>query len=295
MPIELRLWWSWLIAIAVFNMVAWCCIAKAQQRQCATMSTAEWRARQLMLLLSAGYVAGCAYRSFFPVFDIPRLTLADSVFASAFVGRTVATCAELCFAAQWALLLRSLTGVGGGRSAALGATLVFPLIGLAECASWHAVLTRINLGHVVEETLWGICALIVLLAVLRSPANLWPDRRTKAALSLLVFGYALYMFFVDVPLYFFRWMEDIRAERESIGTVAGVIDAAFTRSISHDWSVWRGEAIWMGAYFSLGVWTSLALAVLPIFRFQREHSSVNYSAFLDSFIATPSPRRMSAT
>ena len=99
--------------------------------------------RYLQLLLSAVYVAGCAFRSVLPVVDIPRLVLIDSRLSSVLVGRSVATVAELCFAAQWALLLhRRLPQRQPIRKAV--ALALLPLIVLAEGCSWYAVLTTGN-------------------------------------------------------------------------------------------------------------------------------------------------------
>ena len=49
----------------------------------------------LMLLFCAGYVFGCAFRSFLPRADVQRICLFDTWLSSVFVGRTVATVAEL--------------------------------------------------------------------------------------------------------------------------------------------------------------------------------------------------------
>ena len=57
----------------------------------------------LMLLLCAAYVFGCAFRSFLPRADVQRICLFDTWLSSVMVGRTVATVAEVAFAAQWAL------------------------------------------------------------------------------------------------------------------------------------------------------------------------------------------------
>jgi len=56
---------------------------------------------QLMLLLCAAYVFGCAFRSFLPRADVQRICLFDTWLSSVVVGRTVATVAEICFAVQW--------------------------------------------------------------------------------------------------------------------------------------------------------------------------------------------------
>jgi hypothetical protein len=81
----------------VANVLAWALSARALHRQGHTTGAAEWSQRRLQLLLSAGYVAGCAWRSAVPVYDVPRLCLVDSWASSAIVGRSV-TVAELCFA-----------------------------------------------------------------------------------------------------------------------------------------------------------------------------------------------------
>ena len=61
-------------------------------------------------------------------------------------GRSVATVAELCFAAQWALLMHAGSRSAGGVRWACVAQAVLPMIVLAEICSWHAVLTTSNLG-----------------------------------------------------------------------------------------------------------------------------------------------------
>jgi hypothetical protein len=73
---------------------------------------------ELMLFLSAAYVFGCAFRSFLPRADIQRICLFNTWLSSATVGRSVATVAESCFAAQWAIVLYQLgTMTGNVRSA----------------------------------------------------------------------------------------------------------------------------------------------------------------------------------
>jgi hypothetical protein len=69
------------------------------------LSQASGTAALIQLGLSALYVLGCAYRSVLPVYDIPRFVLVDSHLSSVFIGRSIATIAELCFAGQWALTL----------------------------------------------------------------------------------------------------------------------------------------------------------------------------------------------
>jgi hypothetical protein len=100
-------WWSLLCAVGALNILAWCVSAVALNRRQTVMSAEAYSARRLQLLLSAVYVFGCAFRSAFPVFDVPRICLHNSWLSSVIVGRSVATVAELCFVGQWALMLRA--------------------------------------------------------------------------------------------------------------------------------------------------------------------------------------------
>jgi hypothetical protein len=67
----------------------------------------------LMLLLCAAYVFGCAFRSFLPRADVQRICLFDTWLSSVMIGRSLATVAEVCFAAQWAIVLHQLGTMTG--------------------------------------------------------------------------------------------------------------------------------------------------------------------------------------
>src|SRR5271157_631744 len=99
-------WWVFLCAVAALNVIAWSLSAAALGKRQAALPAEVYAARRLQLLLSAGYVFGCAFRSVLPVFDVPRVCLFDSWLCSVVVGRSIATLAELCFVTQLALLLR---------------------------------------------------------------------------------------------------------------------------------------------------------------------------------------------
>lgn len=255
-------WWTLLCGLGVLNAVGWLASAWWLRRQNLSLSP-EFRAMQRwQLLLSAVYVLGCGYRSMLPVFDVPRQVMVDSWASSVLIGRSVATLAELCFAAQWALLLRGLAQAGGQLGVAAVARSIVPLIVLAELCSWTAVLTTANLGHVIEEALWGLGALLLCLAVVRlaAQASTTQARALLSALAVAAALYAAYMFAVDVPMYWQRWLSDEAAGRGYLSLAEGLEDAARRWVVTHRWEDWREEVIWMTAYFSLAVWLSIALA-----------------------------------
>lgn len=252
-------WWALLRAVAGLNLLAWMLSAAWLHRH--RPAAAQWREQRVQLLLSAGYVLGCAYRSWWPVFDVPRLVLVDSFASSVLVGRSVATVAELCFAAQWALLLRGTSRLSGQAWGLRLSAWVLPLIGIAELHSWYAVLTTRNIGHVVEETLWGTVALLCVAAWLGQYRT--SPRRARPWLILACLAgaaYAAYMFTVDVPMYWTRWLADEAAGRAYPGLAEGFQDAASRWVVSGDWAHWRSEVVWMTAYFSVAVWISIGLA-----------------------------------
>lgn len=258
-------WWATLCAVSVLNMLAWALSAVAVRRQGTVLHPDILGFRRWQLLLSAGYVLGCAYRSALPVFDVQRLCLFDTWLSSVIVGRSVATVAELCFAAQWALLLRAVASTAGSRTVWRFSAALVPLIVLAELCSWHAVLTTSNLGHVLEESVWGLCAAGVAL-------SLWAMRtRCSAALRPLLlfcsvagFAYVAYMFGVGVPMYWARWAADEAMGRPYLSVAQGALDASTRWVVSHRWDDWKSEVTWMSLYFSLAVWLSIGVVHAPV-------------------------------
>lgn len=249
------------------NLLAWAASAGAAHRRHAGLSPGIGRAVRWQLLLSAGYVAGCAYRSFVPVFDVPRLVLFDSWLSSVVVGRSVATVAELCFATQWALLLGAVSRATGSAAGLAVARAIPPLIVVAELCSWTAVLTTSNAGHVAEEAIWGLCAALLVCSV----AIVWPRcqpsaRPYLAGAALLGAAYVGYMFLVDVPMYWARWMAELDRGHRPVDIAQGFVDVSTRRIVSHRWDDWKSEVVWMSAYFSVAVWTSIALIHAPRLR-----------------------------
>jgi hypothetical protein len=260
-------WWTLLRGVALLNLLAWTAVAVWCWRQRATWPPDAWGERRWQILLSAGYMAGCAWRSLLPVYDVPRLVMVDSFWSSVLVGRSVATVAELCFAAQWALLLRATARAGDAKLGAVGARAVLPLIVLAEGFSWYSVLSTSNIGHVVEESLWGLCALLVVFGLAQAWPRLARQQRGWLALWCTAAGaYAAYMIGVDVPMYWHRWMTQLQGGHVAMDLADGLADIASRWTVSHQWAHWHSEVLWMTAYFSLGVWASIALALQPAWR-----------------------------
>ena len=139
----------------------------------------------LMLLLCAAYVFGCAFRSFLPRADVQRICLFDTWLSSVVVGRSVATVAEICFAAQWAIILHQLGTMTGADTTVNAAWVIVPLILIAECFSWYAVLTTNYLRQRHRKFALGGCLLrrrdrpLPAAAGVRWPGSRGPRRRDR--------------------------------------------------------------------------------------------------------------------
>lgn len=257
-------WWALLRGVAVLNLLGWLCLATWLWRTRSQWPPDTWLHRRWQLWLSAGYVLGCGFRSLLPVFDVPRIVMVDSFWSSVIVGRSVATVAELCFAAQWALLLRELSRSTGCTRGLAVSRAVLPMIATAEAFSWYSVLTTSNIGHVVEESLWGVVVALLVWSLLLAWPRVEPRRRPLLAVACLAgIAYVAYMFWVDVPMYWSRWLADEAAGRGYLSVASGMADVAERWIVSHDWQIWRGEVVWMTTYFSVAVWLSMALVLAP--------------------------------
>src|SRR5215468_10052557 len=159
-------WWSLLTAVSAINIAAWFSLYHYLQKS-RTGALVGTSGTELMLLLCAAYVFGCAFRSLLPRADVQRICLFDTWLSSVTVGRSVATVAEVCFAAQWAIILYQLGTMTGADTTLTAAWLIVPLILVAECFSWLAVLTKNYLGNAIENSIWAVSFFIVAVGLCR--------------------------------------------------------------------------------------------------------------------------------
>jgi hypothetical protein len=215
-----------------------------------------------MLFLSAAYVSGCAFRSFLPRADVQRICLFDTWLSSVTVGRSVATVAEICFTAQWAIILHRLGRMTGTEITLSAAWLIVPMILIAECFSWHAVLTKNYLGNAIENSIWAVSFFIVGIGLCR----LLPEFEGPVAMVLVIAiigiaGYLVFLATIDVPMYMTKWWAESIDGIGPLNAMEGLRDASVRWVVTHDIAEWKDEIAWMSLYFSAAVWASLALCV----------------------------------
>jgi hypothetical protein len=246
------LWWGFLLVVSGINVIIWLSLNRYIRR-----ITLRF---ELLLFLSAAYVFGCAFRAILPRADVQRICLFDTWLSSVFLGRSVATVAEICFVTQLAIILRQLAGTAGSTTARSIANAILPLIIVAEGCSWYAVITTSYLGNTLENSLWALTFILIAIALLLLLDKFAGAMRLAIAAAFLgVLGYVAFMFTVDVPMYFDRWQADLASGKELLGLFAGLYDVTTRWVVTHRIALWSDEIAWMSLYFSVAVWTSLAL------------------------------------
>lgn len=253
-------WWGLLTLVSSANIAIWLVLYRQLYASGGPRSASGI---ELMLLLCAAYVFGCAFRSFLPRADVQRICLFDTWLSSVLVGRSVATVAEICFAAQWAIILGQLGGMAGAGTTLNASEVIVPLILIAECCSWYAVLTTNYLGNAMENSIWAVAFFVVGIGLCRLLPEF--DGPVRLALVVAIAGIAGYLAFlvtVDVPMYLGRWHAGLADGGRFLGLLEGLHDVRTRWVVTHDFAHWKDEIPWMSLYFSAAVWASLALCVV---------------------------------
>ena len=252
-------WWAFLLAVSGANIALWLLLHRNFQRRAASLRSGIFRI-EIMVVLCAAYVFGCAFRSILPRADVQRIALFDTWLSSVFIGRSVATIAEVCFVIQWAIVLRQLGRMVKSDTVHNVSTTIVPLILIAECCSWYAVITTNYLGNAIENSLWAVTFVLIAIALFRLLYDF--HGIVRVAIGTMVAGIAFYVAFlvvIDVPMYLGRWREDLASGKELLGIFSGVYDVGTRWAVTHDFTQWQDEIAWMSLYFSAAVWSSLAL------------------------------------
>jgi hypothetical protein len=150
----------------------------------------------------------------------------------------------------------------GAETTLNAAWIVVPLILIAECFSWYAVLTTNYLGNAIENSIWAVAFSAVGLGLCRLLPEF--DGPVRVVLIIAIVGIAGYLAFlltVDVPMYLARWRAKVSDGVKCMRVFEGLRDVCTRWVVTHDVSEWKDEMAWMALYFSAAVWASLALCV----------------------------------
>jgi hypothetical protein len=260
------IWWVFLTLASIVNIIAWSWTRVYLYKGVSFKNFNPFKlSEENLIWFSAFYVFGCAYRSFFTKADVQRICLFDSWFSSVFLGRSVATIAEIAFVIQWAIILRFLASSTKDQFSRTISFIIVPIIIIAECFSWYAVISTNYFGNMIEESLWTVAYALIMFALIKL--------RTKFKGALLYafnisifscFCYILFMIFVDVHMYFNRWTLDSKLSKNYFTFTEGIIDLNTRWVVTHDIGIWKTEIPWMSLYFSFAVIVSILLCYVPL-------------------------------
>ena len=202
-------WWGLLTLVSGVNIAAWFGRCTAPFRNHGLAVSAARPSSSCSRFVRRMFLAARSDHSFRArTFSGSRLF--DTWLSSIMVGRTVATVSEVCFVVQWAIVLHQLGTITGADTTLNAAWVIVPLILIAECFSWHAVLTRNYLSHAVENSLWAVAFFIVGAGLCRLLPEF--DGLVRLVLVTAIVGIAGYLAFlatIDVPMYLRRWRAEV--------------------------------------------------------------------------------------
>jgi hypothetical protein len=259
METSILLWIGSLWTIAVGNI--WLLFQMVQRRR--------WQLDESLLCASI-YTLVCAFRSFLPRIDAERMCFFDLRLSYPFVGRSLATIAEICFAYQisrfWhdrmnemMMMERKKKQEQNTLLAWIVRDLAFYACVFAQVWCWGAVLTRNQYFHAVEESHWCFAASILTIATIWLSGG-WHRLQLDLKIACLAStAYAVFMLWIDIPLYL-RKHQEIQTRVPIIPVSQGLFDSFSCSIVSQRYEDWRDEMAWLTGYFSLAVWTSLYIA-----------------------------------
>jgi len=245
------IWWAMLCAAALMNVGVWLW---------AILSHADTQGLSYaQAALSGIYVMVCAFRSLFPRIDVERYCLFDSPWSSIFLGRSLATIAEISFSIQVALLIHYLGSHVESTWIIVISYCIVPVIVLAQVSCWYATLTLNHFWHGVEEILWVVMAVLAGVCFVHGffVLNGVPQLLMLVGIASSI-GAAAIMLFFDIPMYITRTAGNSRKGRY-LRIADGLRDTVARRIQTNDWGVWKAETIWISTYFTFGVWLSISM------------------------------------
>lgn len=207
--------------------------------------------------LASLYVLACAVRAMWPRLDESRACFYDSVLSTVLVGRSLATVGELCFCAQ------VCAAVLCANRDIWTATAILTANAFAQACCWYAVITRDQVGHVIEETIWLCTGCAWTRAFWHMDYNKFG---TPCARKFRRFGltlgplYVLFMVLVDVPMYVERAWSAAHSGRPRLTMWHGFSEIVACQSVTQQDNAWHADMPWMTLYFSVAAWASIWLA-----------------------------------
>lgn len=227
----------------------------------------------LYFILLANAIIFTGIRGIYPVLEGERKCMDKTI--SPFITRSCATIAEISLGILVVfMVLNILKHVQKQNNNKIFKTLerlcyiIISLPVLANMNCWMGVSTNYNLFNTIEESLWAIYAIILLVIFTMTLKNLSKSTK-KFNLIKNTFGigivllviYIFYMITVDIPLYLKKYLYEVdSSEVEKLDD--GIKSMFNCKKVTNKYSDWSREIIWMTTYFTL--WMFLLFGIYYI-------------------------------
>jgi hypothetical protein len=179
------------------------------------------------------FVTVCGIRGIWPRQYVDRICLFPSWISYPFIGRLLATIGEIAFAYQLSLVTKQ--------------PLILWLGIVAQFVCWAGIITTNYNFHVYEEILWLMIGTICAVS-------------SNTLVAIFAFIYVLFMYFVDIPMYHARHVEDSVSEKAYGELSWNGIKDSLTCVFDDSYETWKSEMAWMLGYFIVGTRISMYLS-----------------------------------
>lgn len=201
---------------------------------------------------SCMFIMACSIRSIFPRIDGYRVCMFNSWISYPLVGRILATFGELAFVYQLTLVTKIFARKFNCYKIYNTMNIVMGLIFIAQIFCWYGVLFQRNMMHVIEESIW----MITMLSIGYSYFYFYSLTRCKLFVYafLISIGYTLFMIFIDIPMYYNRYLISndrylISNHPEYKSIYNTINDISCCKTISSSYLIWKDAIPWMTGYF----------------------------------------------
>ncbi len=231
------------------------------------------------------FTAVCAVRSIWLRKDIERTCITDSKISTPLVGRSLATISEICYIIIIITIFNTIIKEKKGNfSMNIFNKMILPIIIMAEIFSWVGCSTKYELWNALEESLWCIAGIIIFIIstlLYNNLSNLKKNLKDESLSNFLFiciltsFIYIIFMLYNDIPFYIEKWKKNYSKNYNSLSydnikkdfgkknknLISNLLDMNNCDKVCNDYEEWKDEIPWMTGYFTLGVWSCIAMVI----------------------------------
>ena len=277
-------WWTFLIVVSIFN------IAFITNYY---FTHSLNNKQTFVFILAFIFAIVCAIRTISPTKYTEKTCFLKTKIFTPFIIRTLATIAELAYIILCVyVFIHIIKLIQQYSNKKLGhikpyVYAVIPIIVLAEIFSWSGSITEYQPWNISEEVMWLVATLIFIglsLYILSIIKNI-KSPKIKSVYNFFTITipiatvFAGFLAIVDIPMYVNRWKEDKKLDVKpiKIETIKDFVldfkekhrldydkkfnDLQQCRKVDQSFDEWKQEIPWLTGYFTIGVWSSFALAI----------------------------------